>query len=170
MNTFSLADYYTGERNAGVALLFLGIAIGTASFWTVRARGQLTAAAWPMALGALLEVAWGAWMACSAQRSLAQSPAANAETIGTLAATLERQIGSYRVATLVELGAVVVVGLLSFGVPRMNAARALLLGVLVQSVAFLCNDTFGLSRTMERLDQIRAATLAWPGKAGESGK
>ena len=162
MNTFSFAEYYMGERNAGVALLFLGIAIGTASFWTVRARGQLTAAAWPMALGALLEVAWGAWMAFRAQRSLAQLAAANAETTGILAATLARQVGSYRVATLVELGVVVVVALLSVGLPRMNAARALLLGVLVQSVAFLANDTFGLSRTMQRLDQIRAGAVAAP--------
>lgn len=162
MNTFSFADYYTGERNAGVALLCLGLAIGTASFWTVRARGQLTAAAWPMALGALLEVAWGSWMALSAQRSLAHLPAANADTTGALAVTLARQIGSYRVATIVELGVVVAVALASLGLPKMNAARALLLGVLVQGVAFLCNDTFGLSRTMQRLDQIRAGAVAAP--------
>ena len=170
MNTFSFGDYYTGERNAGVALLLLGIAIGTASFWTVRARGQLAAAAWPMALGALLEVAWGSWMAFSAQRSLAHLPAANAEATATLAATLARQVGSYRVATLVELGVVVGVALLSFGIPKMNTARALLLGLLIQSVAFLCNDTFGLSRTMQRMGQIRAGAVAAPSEPGESGK
>lgn len=157
MSAFSLADYHTAERNAGVALVFLGVASATWAAWIVRARGPLTAMAWPLALGALVQLSVGTGMAFNAHRELRQELPVNAETVTALAAKLAKQARDYGVATRIELGLVIVATVLSLGFPRPRTARALLLGLLVECVALLCFDTFGLSRATQGLDHLTAS-------------
>jgi hypothetical protein len=57
----------------------------------------------------------------------------------------------------VELALIVLAALLILGRPGATTFRALLVGVLVEGSAFLCFDTFGLSRATRRLEQLRAS-------------
>ena len=54
MGAFSLAEYHAAERNAGLLLTLLGLASAGSAVRIVRARGPLTAMAWPLALCALV--------------------------------------------------------------------------------------------------------------------
>ena len=161
MTTFSLADYFGGERNAGVALTLIGVASAVAATWLLGARGPLAAMAWPLALGALLGLGVGTGMAFNAHRELTQRPTTTTQTIVALDAKLVGQARTYRGATRVELALIVLAALLILGLPGATTFRALLIGVLVEGSAFLCFDTFGLSRATRRLEQLRAS-LAVP--------
>jgi hypothetical protein len=154
MSAFSLAEYHAAERNAGVALALLGVASAASAAWVVRARSPLAAMAWPLALGALVELGVGAGMAWDAHRALAQELTADAETMATISAKLAVLAKNHRIATRVELGMIAMSAVLSLALPRPGAARAILLGVLVEAVALLCFDTFGLSRATQHLDQL----------------
>src|SRR5690242_18212233 len=107
MTTFSLADYYAGERNAGVALTLIGVASAVAATWLLGARGPLAAMAWPLAAGALLGLGVGTGMAFTAHRQLTQRPTPSAQTIVALDANLVGQARTYRRATRVELALIV---------------------------------------------------------------
>jgi hypothetical protein len=158
VSTFPFAGYYAAERNAVVALMLLGITSVAAAAWAVRARGPLTAMAWPLAIGALVQLGVGAGTAFNAHRGLAQQLMVNSQTIVALTAKLKGQSKNYRDATRVELGLVAVAAVLSLKFSRPSTARAVLLGILVEGVAILCFDTFGLRRTTQRLDQLRASS------------
>jgi hypothetical protein len=157
MTTFSLAGYYGGERNAGVALTLVGVASAAGAAWLLWARGPLAAMAWPLTVGALLGLGVGTGMALSAHRELTQRPTATAQSLMALDAKLVGQARSYGSATRVELALIVLGALLILGLPGATTFRALLVGVLVEGSAFLCFDTFGLSRATRRLEQLRAS-------------
>ena len=157
MTTFSLANYYAGERNAGVALTLIGVASAVEATWLLGARGPLAAMAWPLAVGALLGLGVGTGMAFTAHRQLTQRPTTTAQTIVALDANLVGQARTYRRATRVELALIVLAALLILGLPGATTLRALFVGVLVQGSAFLCFDSFGLSRATRRLEQLRAS-------------
>ena len=165
MTTFSLADYYAGERNAGVALTLIGVASAVAATWLLWARGPLAAMAWPLAVGALLGLGVGTGMAVNAQRELTQRPTPTAQTMVALDAKLVGQAETYRRATRVELTLIVLAALLILGLPGATTLRALFVGVLVQGSAFLCFDTFGRSRATRRLEQLRASYTLFNGTA-----
>jgi len=157
MTTFSLPNYHAGERNAGVALTLIGVASAGAATWLLWARGPLAAMAWPLAVGALLGLGVGAGMAFNAHRELTQRTAATTHTLVALDATLVGQARAYRSATRVELALIVLAALLILGLSGATTFRALFIGVLVEGVAFLCFDTFGLSRATRCLEQLRAS-------------
>ena len=161
MTTFSLPDYYAGERNAGVALTLIGVASAVAAIWLLGARGSLAAMEWPLAVGALLGLGVGIGMAFTAHRELTKRPTTTAQTIVALEAKLVGQARTYRRATRVELALIVLAALLILRLPGATTLRALFVGVLVQGSAFLCFDTFGRSRATRRLEQLRAS-LAVP--------
>lgn len=129
---FSLADYYTGERNAGVALTLLGIVSAASAARIVLTRGLLTRIAWPLALGALLELSVGGRMAVNAQRTLARQLSANAQMFVALATTVAAQARAYLIATRVELVLVVVSATSFRTVPLWPQLREILGAYLVQ--------------------------------------
>jgi hypothetical protein len=92
-----------------------------------------------------------------AHRELNQRPTATAQSLIALRAKLVGQARSYRSATRVELALIVLAALLILGLPGESTFRALFAGMLVEGSAFFCFDTFGLSRAMRRLEQLRAS-------------
>lgn len=156
MSPFSPVEYHAAERNAGLALALVGFASAASAGWIVRARGPWTAMAWPLVLGALVELGVGAGMALGAHRELARQATPNAETMVALASRVAGQVKSYRVATRVELGLLVLAALLSLGILRTGTTRAVFLGILLEAVALLCFDTFGLGRATQNLERLRA--------------
>ena len=112
--------------------------------------------AWPLALGALVELGVGAGMAFGAHRDLARQATPNAEAMVAVASRIAGQVKGYRVATRVELGLIVLAALLSLGILRTGTARAVFLGILLEVVALLCFDTFGLGRATRNLERLRA--------------
>jgi hypothetical protein len=131
MRTFLLSEYHTGERNAGGTLMLLGVASAALSGWVVRSGGSLTAMAWPLGLGALLELSVGAGMALGAHRELAQQSTDKSRSMAALPSTLAAQVKNYGIATRVELGLIVLAALLCLTLPRPSTAEAVLLGILV---------------------------------------
>jgi hypothetical protein len=157
MTTFSFGDYYGGERNAGVALTLIGVASAVAATWLLGTRGPLAPMAWPLAVGALLGLGVGTGMAFNAYRELTQRPTVTAQTTVALDAKLVGQARSYRSATRVELALIVLAALLILGLPGATTFRELLIGVLVEGVAFLFFDTFGVRRATRSLELLRAS-------------
>ena len=113
--------------------------------------------AWPLGLGALVELGVGAGMAFGAHMELARHTKMNAEAIAALIPKLAGQIQSYRVATRVELGLIMLAALLSLSMPRTSTVRAVSLGILVEAIALLCFDTIGFNRATWHLTQLRAS-------------
>ena len=76
--------------------------------------------------------------------------------MAALASRIAGQVKSYRAATRVEVGLIVLAALLSLGILRAGTAGAVFLGILLEAVALLCFDTFGFRRATQHLERLRA--------------